>query len=183
MIRSTPNEPRVRAKTTGEFSSIGSDVPPKNFEILESRCDERKPSPCRFRIADFSRVVAGPYSTYLLARMGAEVVKVEGISPMDHTREVGPYTDATQDRNRSGYFSSVNAAKKSVSLQLSDPALVAIAREIAERSDVVVEELPFRRYGAIRAWVREPVCRQPEAGNGLVAVSGALDPWRLTALT
>lgn len=91
------------------------------------------------RIADFSRVVAGPYSTYLLARMGAEVVKVEGISPMDHTREVGPYTDATQDRNRSGYFSSVNAAKKSVSLQLSDPAQAAIAREIAERSDVVVE--------------------------------------------
>ena len=91
------------------------------------------------RVADFSRVVAGPYSTYLLARMGAEVVKIEGISPMDHTREVGPYTDATQDRNRSGYFSAVNAAKKSVSLQLSDSVQAAMAREIAEQSDVVVE--------------------------------------------
>lgn len=91
------------------------------------------------RVADFSRVVAGPYSTYLLARMGAEVIKIEGISPMDHTREVGPYTDATQDRNRSGYFNAVNAAKKSVSLQLSEPAQAAMARQIAEQSDVVVE--------------------------------------------
>jgi crotonobetainyl-CoA:carnitine CoA-transferase CaiB-like acyl-CoA transferase len=71
--------------------------------------------------------------------MGAEVIKIEGVSPMDHTREVGPYTDAAQDRNRSGYFSAVNAAKSSVSLQLSDPAQAALAREIAVSCDVVVE--------------------------------------------
>lgn len=102
------------------------------------------------RVADFSRVVAGPYSTYLLARMGAEVIKIEGISPVDHTREVGPYTDATMDRNRSGYFSAVNAAKKSVTLQLSDPAQAALALEIAVSCDLVVESfLPggMERFG------------------------------------
>ncbi len=91
------------------------------------------------KVADFSRVVAGPYSTYLLARMGAEVIKIEGVHPMDHTREVGPYTDATMDRNRSGYFSAVNAGKKSVTLHLSDPVQSALALEIAVSCDVVVE--------------------------------------------
>jgi crotonobetainyl-CoA:carnitine CoA-transferase CaiB-like acyl-CoA transferase len=102
------------------------------------------------RVADFSRVVAGPYSTYLLARMGAEVIKVEGVRPLDHTREVGPYRDPDRSRNRSGYFNAVNAGKKSITLHLQDPAQAALARQIAVASDIVVESFmagTMERFG------------------------------------
>ena len=102
------------------------------------------------RVADFSRVVAGPYSTYLLARMGAEVIKVEGVNPLDHTREVGPYSDEDRSRNRSGYFNSVNGGKKSVTLHLQDREQAALAKEVALSSDVVVESFMFgvmERFG------------------------------------
>jgi crotonobetainyl-CoA:carnitine CoA-transferase CaiB-like acyl-CoA transferase len=91
------------------------------------------------RVADFSRVVAGPYSTYLLARMGAEVIKIEGVAPLDHVREFGPFSDEERNLNRSGYFNSVNGGKQSVSLHLSDANHARLAREIALRSDLVVE--------------------------------------------
>jgi benzylsuccinate CoA-transferase BbsF subunit len=102
------------------------------------------------RVADFSRVVAGPYGTYLLARMGAEVIKVEGVNPLDHTREVGPYSDTSRNRNRSGYFNSVNGAKRSVTLHLHDAAQAVLAREIALASDIVIEsfmEGTMERFG------------------------------------
>src|SRR5262245_19988150 len=100
------------------------------------------------RVADFSRVVAGPYSTYLLARMGADVIKVEGITILDLTREVGPYSDDTRSINRSGYFNAVNAWKRSVSLDLLDPLHARFALEIALSADIVVES--FRAGGADR---------------------------------
>jgi len=100
------------------------------------------------RVADFSRVVAGPYGTHLLARMGADVIKVEGLAPLDHTREVGPYSDERRSINRSGYFSAVNAGKRSVSLDLHDPVHAAFAQEIALASEIVVES--FRTGGADR---------------------------------
>jgi len=82
--------------------------------------------------------------------MGAEVVKIEGVRPLDHTREVGPFTDDTRSRNRSGYFNSVNGAKKSVALQLNDSAQAALARELAVTSDIVVESFmagSMERFG------------------------------------
>src|SRR5438477_11253095 len=83
------------------------------------------------RVADLSRVVAGPYGTYLLARMGADVIKVEGLAPLDHTREVGPYSDEVRSINRSGYFGAVNGGKRSVSLDLADPVHAAFAQALA----------------------------------------------------
>lgn len=82
-------------------------------------------------IADFSRVLAGPYATMLLADLGATVVKVERLGSGDDTRAWGPpYVgdDAT-------YFLGLNRNKHLVSLDLGDPA----ARELAESADVVVE--------------------------------------------
>ena len=95
------------------------------------------------RVADLSWIIAAPYGTYLLARMGAEVIKIEGLAPMDHTRENPPYADAVPGPNRSGFFNSLNAGKKSVTLQLSDREQAQIAREIVAISDVVVEAFSY----------------------------------------
>lgn len=86
-------------------------------------------------VADFSRVLAGPLTTVMLADLGATVVKVERPGTGDDTRTWGPpFTDDT-----STYFECANRSKKSVELDLTDPDDQALARELAARADVVVE--------------------------------------------
>jgi crotonobetainyl-CoA:carnitine CoA-transferase CaiB-like acyl-CoA transferase len=88
------------------------------------------------RIIDFSRVLAGPFATMLLADLGAEVVKVERPGTGDDTRAWGPPHDP---RGEATYFLAVNRNKRSVALDLSDPDDVARAGALARESDVVVE--------------------------------------------
>ncbi len=86
-------------------------------------------------VADFSRVLAGPYCTMLLADLGAEVIKVESAAGDDTRRWVPPVTDA----GVSSYFLAINRNKRSVALDLSRAADLAAARELARRADVLVE--------------------------------------------
>jgi benzylsuccinate CoA-transferase BbsF subunit len=95
------------------------------------------------RVADLSWIIAGPYGTYLLARMGAEVIKVEGIAAFDHIRDNPPFADGVRGLNRSGFFNSINPAKKSVTLQLDNAQQLQMAREIIVASDIVVEAFSF----------------------------------------
>jgi crotonobetainyl-CoA:carnitine CoA-transferase CaiB-like acyl-CoA transferase len=91
------------------------------------------------RVLDFSRVLAGPFATMLLADLGATVIKVErgGPGPVgDDTRGWGPPYDEHGDAT---YFASVNRNKRSVVLDLADPADLATARRMAAEADVVVE--------------------------------------------
>jgi crotonobetainyl-CoA:carnitine CoA-transferase CaiB-like acyl-CoA transferase len=86
-------------------------------------------------VADFSRVLAGPSATVLLADLGADVVKVERPGSGDDTRAWGPpWTEAT-----SSYFEAANRTKRSVALDLGDPGDLALARELVARADVLVE--------------------------------------------
>jgi crotonobetainyl-CoA:carnitine CoA-transferase CaiB-like acyl-CoA transferase len=87
------------------------------------------------RVADFSRVLAGPYATMMLADFGADVVKIE--SPMgDDTRHWRPPVDAS---GQATYFGSVNRNKRSVALDLADAAGLDEARRLAASADVVIE--------------------------------------------
>ncbi|MFE4952111.1 CaiB/BaiF CoA transferase family protein [Leifsonia sp. NPDC056665] len=87
------------------------------------------------RVADFSRVLAGPYATMTLADFGADVVKIE--SPAgDDTRSWRPPVD---EAGESTYFGAVNRNKRSVVCDLATPEGLAAARALAETADVVVE--------------------------------------------
>jgi len=88
-------------------------------------------------IADFSRVLAGPYATMLLADLGATVVKVEAPQG-DDTRHWGP---PWTSEGESTYFLSVNRNKRSVVLDLNDARDNLRATRLIERSDVVVQNL------------------------------------------
>ncbi|TCK27603.1 CaiB/BaiF CoA transferase family protein [Pseudonocardia endophytica] len=88
------------------------------------------------RVLDFSRVLAGPFATMMLADLGAEVIKVERPGIGDETRSWGPPYDATGE---STYFQSVNRNKTSVAIDLASPRGLARARSIAQDCDVVVE--------------------------------------------
>ncbi|MGW0472322.1 CaiB/BaiF CoA transferase family protein [Streptomyces coeruleorubidus] len=88
------------------------------------------------RIADFSRVLAGPYATMLLADLGANVVKVERPGTGDDTRAWHPPAD--QD-GTSTYFLGVNRNKRSIVLDLNTEAGRERARALVGESDVLVE--------------------------------------------
>lgn len=87
-------------------------------------------------IADFGRVLAGPYATMLLGDLGADVVKIERPDGGDDTRSWGP---PWSDDGEATYFLSVNRNKRSELWDLRDDADLARARELVTRADVVVE--------------------------------------------
>ncbi|AVH99972.1 CoA transferase [Streptomyces sp. WAC00288] len=86
-------------------------------------------------VADFGRVLAGPYMTMLLADLGADVIKIERPGSGDDTRAWGPPFAGGE----ATYFLGVNRNKRSVSLDLTDPGDLAAARAIVDRADVLVE--------------------------------------------
>ena len=88
------------------------------------------------RILDFSRVLAGPFATMMLADLGATVIKVERPGVGDDTRSWSPPHDA---HGQATYFQSVNRNKASVPLDLATDGGRARARELAQSSDVIVE--------------------------------------------
>ena len=98
--------------------------------------DPDRPGPLSgLLVADFSRVLAGPYCTMLLADLGADVIKVE--SPAgDDTRAWMP--PVTED-GVSTYFLAINRNKRSVALDLKQDGDRALAQELARRADVFVQ--------------------------------------------
>ncbi|NJC71372.1 CoA transferase [Planosporangium thailandense] len=147
------------------------------------------------RVLDLSRVLAGPYCTGLLADLGADVVKVE--SPAgDDSRHLGPFRDG-----ESVYFAQLNHGKRSIVLDLKNPADLDVLVRLAARADVVVENFrpgvtarlgidwaalsarnPDLVYASISGFGQSgPLSRQPaydlivQAMSGLMAATGVPD--------
>jgi formyl-CoA transferase len=91
------------------------------------------------RVLDFSRVLAGPFCTMMLADLGADVIKVEHPARGDDTRQWGPPWHANGDEDQSAYYLSVNRNKRSLTLNLKSESGQALARQLAAQSHVVVE--------------------------------------------
>ncbi|AGP30386.1 CaiB/BaiF CoA transferase family protein [Corynebacterium terpenotabidum] len=86
-------------------------------------------------VADFSRVLAGPYATMMLADMGAEVIKVERPGSGDDTRHWGPPYGPD---GQATYFAGVNRNKRSLAVDLQTPEGLEQARDLASRADILV---------------------------------------------
>jgi crotonobetainyl-CoA:carnitine CoA-transferase CaiB-like acyl-CoA transferase len=149
------------------------------------------------RVADLSRVLAGPYCTMVLADLGADVVKVERPQGGDETRSWGPPFAGGE----AAYYLSVNRNKRSCALDLSEPEGRALALELCARAEIVIEN--FKVGGADRLGVgyqqvrernptvvycsitgfgseREPLGRPgydfvAQAETGLMSITGAED--------
>jgi crotonobetainyl-CoA:carnitine CoA-transferase CaiB-like acyl-CoA transferase len=91
-------------------------------------------------VADFSRILAGPYASMLLADMGAEVVKVEAPTG-DDTRTWSPPLRG----DKATYYLAINRNKRSIALDFGDDEDRALAQELAARADIVLEN--FRPGG------------------------------------
>jgi crotonobetainyl-CoA:carnitine CoA-transferase CaiB-like acyl-CoA transferase len=105
------------------------------------------------RVLDLSRVLAGPWASQNLADLGAEVIKIERPGIGDDSRAFGPpwiKDGQGRDTEDSAYFSSANRGKKSLTLNISAPEGQAIARELAAKCDVLLENYKYGdlgRYG------------------------------------
>lgn len=117
-------------------------------------------------VADFSRVLAGPYATMLLADMGADVVKVEGPPTGDETRSWTP----PEREGTATYFLGVNRGKRSVVLDLRDEDDVLFARELAFRADVLIEN--FKPGGMAKFGLDLEAVRVGNPGIIYASISG-----------
>jgi crotonobetainyl-CoA:carnitine CoA-transferase CaiB-like acyl-CoA transferase len=92
------------------------------------------------RVLDLTRVLAGPWATQALADLGADVIKVERPLSGDDTRGFPPFV-SSQDSNstHSVYFLSTNRGKRSITIDLTKPEGQELVRELAEKSDILVE--------------------------------------------
>jgi crotonobetainyl-CoA:carnitine CoA-transferase CaiB-like acyl-CoA transferase len=115
--------------------------------------DSQRPGPLAgLLVADFSRVLAGPYCTQILGDLGAEVIKVEGPGGDDTRHWVPPVHDGV-----STYYLSINRNKRSIRLNLRDATDRAAAAELARRADIFVENFKpggLRQFGLDYASVR-----------------------------
>lgn len=105
------------------------------------------------RVLDLSRVLAGPWATQALGDLGAEIIKVEKPGAGDDTRGWGPpwLSDGEGHATReSAYFATANRNKRSVTIDMARPEGQALIRQLAARSDVLVENFKvggLKRYG------------------------------------
>src|SRR3954454_12624687 len=98
-------------------------------------------------VADFSRVLAGPLATMLLADLGADVIKVERPGSGDDTRGWGP---PWAEDGTATYYLGLNRGKRSIALDLGDASDRELAHRLAARADVVIESFrsgTMERFG------------------------------------
>jgi crotonobetainyl-CoA:carnitine CoA-transferase CaiB-like acyl-CoA transferase len=120
-------------------------------------------------VADFSRILAGPYATMLLADLGADVVKVEGPRG-DDTRTWQPPVRSVGGQEVATYYLGVNRNKRSIALDLGDAADLRLARELARRADVFVEN--FKPGGLARFGLDHDTVAAGNPGVVYASISG-----------
>jgi crotonobetainyl-CoA:carnitine CoA-transferase CaiB-like acyl-CoA transferase len=117
-------------------------------------------------VADFSRVLAGPYCTMLLADLGADVIKVESPAGDDTRRWTPPKTTD----GVSTYYMAINRNKRSVALDFAREADLTAARELARRADVLVEN--FKPGGLAKFGLDYESVRSGNASIIYASISG-----------
>jgi CoA:oxalate CoA-transferase len=125
---------------------------------------DNEPLLAGFTVVDFTRVLAGPYSTRLLADLGATVIKIERPGEGDEVRYAG--LQLLPDRtDQSAYFARMNAGKQSIAIDLANPQARDLVLALISKADVVVENFSpgvMAKYGldaaTLRALRPELVC-------------------------
>ena len=106
------------------------------------------------KVLDLSRVLAGPWSTQILADFGADVLKVELPGKGDDTRGWGPpfltLPDGSEDPQESAYYVCANRNKRSAAIDIAKPEGARLVRRLAAEADILVENFKvggLAKYG------------------------------------
>jgi len=119
------------------------------------------------RVLDLSHALSGPTCTSLLALLGADVIKVERPEIGDDFRH---YTEHAGLPGMSIPFAAANAGKRSITLDLKQPAAIKVVRTLAQRSDMLVEN--FRPGVATKLGLDWPSLRTINPGLVYASISG-----------
>lgn len=117
------------------------------------------------RVLDLSRVLAGPYATMMLADMGADVIKIEDLGSGDGTRQNPPFL-----KGESTHFMNINRNKRSIAIDLKNPAGREQFLDLVKVSDIVVEN--FRAGVLERLRLHYPILREVNPRIILCSISG-----------
>jgi len=137
------------------------------------------------RVLDFTQVISGPFTTYQLAALGAEVIKVEQPKTGDQGRRMLAPTPDALEAGMSALFTSVNSGKRSLTLDLKHPRAREVLEPLVREADVVVENFKagtLERLGLAPATLHELqpqliICRISGYGQtGPRADAAAYDP-------
>ena len=123
-------------------------------------------------VVDFSRVLAGPFATMMLADLGARVVKVEKPDTGDDSRAYGPFL-----RDTSLYFARVNRGKESIALDLRAPEDLAVARSLVAAADVLVENFRPGVMGRLGLGPDDALALNPRLVYCSISGFGHTGPW------
>jgi CoA:oxalate CoA-transferase len=125
-------------------------------------------------VVDFSRVLAGPFATMLMADLGARVVKVERPGGGDDSRAYGPFIEG-----ESLYFARVNRGKESIALDLREAADRRIIDGLLASADVLVENFRPGVMERLGLGYEQLATRFPGLVYASISGFGQTGPWRL----
>ena len=102
------------------------------------------------KVADFSWYALGPLNAKFLGDHGATVIRIESSTRLDNLRIVGPFKDGVFGVNRSGYFNDFNSSKYGMTLDITKPKGIEVAKKLAAWADIVIENFTpgtFQKWG------------------------------------
>ncbi len=96
------------------------------------------------RVLDLTRLLPGPICTHLLTRLGATVVKVEGLGAGqgDYVRDIKPFVTPSPTRKHGALFEALHAGKQGLSLDLKHKDGSAVLKRLVKSFDVLVSAMP-----------------------------------------
>jgi crotonobetainyl-CoA:carnitine CoA-transferase CaiB-like acyl-CoA transferase len=125
------------------------------------------------KVLDLTRALSGPFCSMILADLGAEVIKVEPTPNGDMIRQWGPF-----DRDISVYYLSANRNKKGIGVDFRNPEGLALIRELALKSDVVVENFKVGTMEAMGLGYEGLAAVRPELIFASISGFGSTGPAR-----
>jgi crotonobetainyl-CoA:carnitine CoA-transferase CaiB-like acyl-CoA transferase len=125
------------------------------------------------RVVDLSLFLPGPLMTQFMADHGAEVIKVESLHEGEPNRAIGALREGV-----SVYFANTHRGKKSLALNLKDPAGVEVLMRLAETSDVLVEAFRPGVVERLGIGYRQVAARAPRIVYASIAAFGQSGPYR-----
>lgn len=144
------------------------------------------------KVVDFTWSVVGPLATMVLAQFGATVIRVETHNRLDFVRVSGPFKDGIAGIDRSAFYTSVNANKYGMSLDLNTPKGLEVVQKLVKWADIIAEGMTpgkMKKWGLDYESVRKvrpdiiyfsttlqgqsgPYSRQPGYGPQATALAG-----------
>jgi crotonobetainyl-CoA:carnitine CoA-transferase CaiB-like acyl-CoA transferase len=123
-----------------QYPSYGSSREPNGMKRLPDSASSGSDGPLKgVRVLDLSWVWQGPFCTLQLAHLGADVIRIESAKRPEINRLIPPFADGKAGINRAGSFNQWNQGKRSIALDLGNPAAVDILLSLVPHCDLVVE--------------------------------------------